>query len=118
MDANKVAGTALRGFNAGLSALLDVPVLGPLLSKGLARITYVGRRSGRTISTPVGYRRVGDDIVIGVAMPQKKSWWRNFLGDGAPITVHINGIDRRGHAVATKDERGGVSVRVRFQPQG
>lgn len=118
VEAKKAAGAALHGFNTGLGFLLDTPLVGPLLSKGLATITYVGRRSGKTFSTPVGYRRVGDDILIGVAMPDKKNWWRNFLDDGAPITVRINGIDRRGHAVTTRDERGGVSVRVRFSAQG
>lgn len=118
VEAKKAAGAALHGFNTGLGFLLDTPLVGPLLSKGLATVTYVGRRSGNTFSTPVGYRRVGDDIVIGVAMPDKKKWWRNFLDDGAPITVRINGIDRRGHAVTSRDERGGVSVRVRFSAQG
>ncbi|WP_441947975.1 nitroreductase/quinone reductase family protein [Nocardia sp. 2TAF39] len=97
-----------------MAALLEVPVLGPLMGKGFVVITYVGRRSGRTFSTPVNYRRKGNELLIGVAMPDKKSWWRNFLGEGGSITLHLNGADRRGHAVARRDERGRVMVKVRL----
>ena len=46
-------------------------------------ITYTGRRSGRTFTIPVAYRRRGDEIEIAANMPDAKTWWRNFLGDGA-----------------------------------
>jgi hypothetical protein len=49
-------------------------------------------------------------------MPDAKSWWRNFLGDGAPLTVRLDGIERAGHAVAQRDDRGHVTVRVRLSP--
>ena len=55
-------------------------------------IRYVGRRSGKTFEIPVGYRRSGGNLVIGVTAPDAKNWWRNFLGDGAPITLlNFNG---------------------------
>ncbi|WP_324194169.1 nitroreductase/quinone reductase family protein [Nocardia blacklockiae] len=114
MDSKSVLGTMVRGLNAGVVALTEAPVVGPLLGKSFVTITYVGRKSGKTFSTPVNYRRVGDEYVIGVAMPDKKSWWRNFLGAGGPITLHLGGVDRRGHAVSTRDERGRVTVRVRL----
>ena len=53
----------------------------------MINIRYVGRRSGKTIETPVGYRRSGEKIVINVMSPDNKTWWRNFLGDGGPITL-------------------------------
>jgi len=65
-------------------ALLDAPVLGRIVGRGLIKIRYVGRRTGKTVELPVGYRRSGNDIVIGVAAPDAKTWWRNFLGDGEP----------------------------------
>ncbi|MFD4457053.1 nitroreductase/quinone reductase family protein [Nocardia sp. NPDC058480] len=100
-------------FNTGVVALTKAPVIGKLMGKAFAQITYVGRRSGRTISTPVNYRRSGNEYLIGVAMPDKKTWWRNFLGEGAPATLRIDGIDHPGHAIAHRDDRGGVSVRFR-----
>ena len=94
-------------------ALLDAPVLGRIVGRGLVKIRYVGRRTGKTVELPVGYRRSGRDIVIGVMAPDAKTWWRNFLGDGGPITVlGLDGRDRIAHAVANRDAAGRVSVTV------
>ncbi|MFC4125899.1 nitroreductase/quinone reductase family protein [Nocardia rhizosphaerae] len=114
MNQGSLLRKAVGGFNTGIVALTEAPGIGKVLGKAFAQITYVGRRSGRTFSTPVNYRRSGTDYVIGVAMPDKKTWWRNFLGDGGPVTLRIAGVDHRGHAVAVRDERGGVTVRVRL----
>ncbi len=93
--------------------LIDAPVVGPFVRRAMINIRYVGRRSGRTIETPVGYRRAGEKIVINVMSPDKKTWWRNFLGDGGPITLlKLDGQDRTGHAVADRDAAGRVSVTV------
>jgi hypothetical protein len=53
-------------------------------------------------------------ITIGVQMPDAKNWWRNFLGDGEPLTLELDGADRTGHAVARRDDRGRVTVTVRL----
>ncbi len=105
----------LRWVNAFFSQLAHVPLLGSVIRRRLIVIRYVGRRSGKTFETPVSYSRRGDDVTIGVAFPDNKSWWRNFLGDGGTITlVGLDGADRSGHAVATRDSAGRVAVRVRF----
>lgn len=99
--------------NAGVTGLLNLPVVGRLVGRGLVVIRYAGRRSGTTFETPVGYRRRGETILIGVVAPDKKNWWRNFLDGGAPITLlDFEGRDRTGHAVAHRDDRGEVSVTV------
>jgi hypothetical protein len=104
-----------RAINAVFVGLIDAPVVGGFVRRGLINIRYVGRRSGKTIETPVGYRRSGDTITIGVSMPDGKSWWRNFLGEGGPITLlKLDGRDRTGHAVAHRDDKGRVSVTVRL----
>jgi hypothetical protein len=77
-------------------------------------ITYTGRRSGRTFSFPVAYRRSGDEIEVAANMADAKTWWRNFLGDGAPLTLGVDGKERAGHAVAQRDENGHVRVTVRL----
>ncbi len=71
-------------FNAPVAAVATSPRLSRLVNRNIAILSYTGRRSGRSISTPVAYRRTGDEVVIAVAMPDAKTWWRNFLGDGAP----------------------------------
>src|SRR3979409_279001 len=87
------------------------PVIAHMTSGALGGVRYVGRRSGKTFEIPVGYRRTGDALVIGVASPDAKNWWRNFLGEGGPITlVDLDGADRTGHAVADRDDNGRVRV--------
>jgi hypothetical protein len=49
-------------------------------SRRLALITYAGRWIGRRRTIPVGYELVGDELVITVAAPQRKVWWRNLTG--------------------------------------
>jgi len=110
--------SVVRAVNGLTVGLLDVPLLGRLVRRGLVEVRYVGRRSGQTFQMPVGYRRSGDTLTIGVAMPGGKNWWRNFLGDGEPLTfVGLDGSDRTAHAVAVRDERGRVSVTARLDRQ-
>ena len=101
-------------FNAPITALAASPRFGALLRRSITTITYTGRRSGRTFSIPVAYRRRGDEIEIVPNMPDAKTWWRNFLGDGAPMSLTLDGIERSGHAVAHRDDTGRVTVWVRL----
>jgi len=101
-------------FNAPVTALAASPRFGALLRRSITMISYTGRRSGRTFSIPVAYRRRGDEIEIVPNMPDAKTWWRNFLGDGAPMSLTLDGIEQSGHAVAHRDENGRVTVRVRL----
>lgn len=95
--------------------LINAPVVGAVVRRGMINIRYVGRRSGRTIETPIGYRRSGDTVTINVMSPDSKTWWRNFLGDGGEITLlKLDGADRTGHAVAHRDATGRVSVTVKL----
>ncbi|MCW0213745.1 MAG: hypothetical protein OJJ54_10325 [Pseudonocardia sp.] len=113
------------GFvNARVAGLLGSARWGRFVGRQLVMVTYTGRRSGRTFTIPVGYRRRDDVVTIAVVMPDAKSWWRNFLGEGGPITLHLGGPDgegrdgrsgdRTGHAVARRDDEGGVVVTVRL----
>ncbi|HEY1843116.1 MAG TPA: hypothetical protein VGG53_23375 [Mycobacterium sp.] len=102
-------------FNAPITAIATSPRLGAGLRRNIALITYTGRRSGRTFSIPVAYRRRGDENIDIVAnLPDAKTWWRNFVGDGGPISLTLDGAERAGHAVAHRDASGRVTVRVRL----
>jgi hypothetical protein len=101
-------------LNAPVTALAASPRFGALLRRSITTITYTGRRSGRTFSIPVAFRRRGDEIDIVPNMPDAKTWWRNFLGDGAPMSLTLDGIEHSGYAVAHRDENGRVTVRVRL----
>jgi deazaflavin-dependent oxidoreductase (nitroreductase family) len=49
-----------------------------VLSGSTALVRYTGRRSGREVQTPTQYARQGQEVVILVGHPERKSWWRNF----------------------------------------
>jgi F420H(2)-dependent quinone reductase len=100
--------------NAPVAAMATSPRFGKLLNRNIAMLTYTGRRSGRTFSIPVAYRRSGDDVVVSVNLPDAKTWWRNFLDDGGPLTLRLDETERAGHAVAKQDEKGRVTVTVRL----
>ncbi|MDR8407376.1 hypothetical protein MTP10_01315 [Nonomuraea sp. 3-1Str] len=107
---------AIGRFNSCVMTLRTSPRWGRLVSGHLTVVTYTGRRSGRTFSTPVAFRRAADTVTIGVQLPDAKVWWRNFLDEGGPISLELEGIDRTGHAVARRDEAGRVTVTVRLDP--
>ncbi|MEJ2869678.1 nitroreductase/quinone reductase family protein [Actinomycetospora sp. OC33-EN08] len=96
-------------------------VMLPLVRSGvgsgaLAVLTYTGRRSGQVYSLPVAYRRDGDHVWIGIGAPGQKTWWRNFLGDGGPVSLRVGGEDRSGHARAVRDGGSDVHVEVELDP--
>ncbi|MFJ9706300.1 nitroreductase/quinone reductase family protein [Streptomyces sp. NPDC101234] len=101
-----------RWVNRPMTAMMRSPRWSRFLERRFVVITYVGRRSGRTFSTPVNYRRDGDQIVIDVVYPDEKKWWRNFQDPGGPISLRLKGSERTGHAVVLRDDRGEVRVVV------
>jgi hypothetical protein len=101
--------------NRAFVGLMKAPGIGAIIRRGLVVIRYTGRRSGRTFETPVGYRRSGDTVTINIVGADSKTWWRNFLGEGGPMTLlKLGGRDRTGHAVAERDAKGRVAVTVRL----
>jgi deazaflavin-dependent oxidoreductase (nitroreductase family) len=57
-----------------------------------AQIRHVGRRSGRTYTTPVSARRSGDMIVIALTFGNQSDWSRNVRSAGGG-TIRIEGED-------------------------
>ncbi len=87
-----------------------------LVGSTVTVVTYRGRRSGEVRSLVVGYQHEGDEVRIGVALPDQKSWWRNFTGEGHPIAIRLDGADRTGHAVARRGDDGLVHLTVQLDP--
>jgi len=104
----------VRTVNKWIVGLRHAPVVGKLVRKSLTVVTYTGRRSGRTISTPVGYQRKGDVVEIRVMMPDAKVWWRNFEDEGGSLTLELDGTNKTGHATSHRDDKGRVTVRVQL----
>lgn len=114
--ARGIFGSPVVGIvNRVFVALIDAPAIGAVIRRGLIVIRYTGRRSGKTFETPVGYRRSGDTVTINIVGSDSKNWWRNFVGEGGPITLlKLDGRDRTGHAIAERDTKGRVAVTVRL----
>lgn len=83
------------------------------MSGSLTVITYAGRRSGRTFSTPVGYRRTAGGVRILVRCPIRSSGGATFQCDGGEVTVLLDKQQRAGHAAAERSGRR-VYVSVSF----
>jgi F420H(2)-dependent quinone reductase len=81
----------------------------------VALITYTGRRSKREYTIPVFYRDKGDEVTIAVGWPDRKVWWRNLTGKGAPVRLVVRGQELHGHAVATREAGRDALVRVRVE---
>ena len=100
-----------RTGNQAVKLLLRSP-LHPLVSGRLVLITVTGRKSGRSFTFPTGYAQRGEQVRIGVGWPERKLWWRNLRGEGAPVRLRLRGQELTGHARARGDERSGVTVEV------
>lgn len=103
-------------MNRAVVPLLHVPVLDGLLGKVFTEVSYTGRKSGKHVHFPANYKRSGDTVTIGVAMADRKSWWRNFTGDGAPVSVTLDGATRTGHGQSVRADDGSVRVRITLDP--
>ena len=57
-----------------------------------AQIRHVGRRSGRTYSTPVSARRTGDLVLIALTFGNQSDWVRNVRSAGGG-SIRIEGAD-------------------------
>lgn len=86
-----------RVVNPVMAAILRSP-LHWLVSDSLVLLTFTGRRSGREYTTPVGYRRLDDQLVVFA----HSDWWRNLRG-GASVTLRLRGEVREARAVPVTD---------------
>lgn len=75
--------------NRVVAAILTSRLRGSM-ARSTVLIRYVGRRSGTTFTTPTQYAWCGNALVIAVARPDTKSWWRNFRTEH-PLDVLIDG---------------------------
>jgi hypothetical protein len=75
--------------NRVAAAILGSP-LHPLLSKSTCLVRYEAPSSGRTVTTPVQWAPLGDELVVLVAHPEAKTWWRAFRSEHA-VDVQVRG---------------------------
>jgi deazaflavin-dependent oxidoreductase (nitroreductase family) len=78
--------------NAFPKLILSSP-LHPLMSRQYLLLTFIGRKSGRSYTTPVAYLQRGDTLIFTTDSP----WWSNFTTD-ATVSVRVKGLVRSGAA--------------------
>jgi len=92
---NRFMGTWLRsGWHRPVSATMMV-------------LTFVGVRSGRTYSFPVGYTEDGEGLVTFTRF----SWWKN-LREQRPVSLRLRGREVRGGGCRGKGSGGGRALRL------
>lgn len=87
-------------INPVMRALLRSRAHG-LLSDSVMLITFTGRKSGKSFTTPVRYLFDGDKVQCFTTADTQ--WWRNLRG-GADVTLRIRGKERLYRATAIHGE--------------
>lgn len=86
-------------FNPIMRWLIRSP-LHFFVSKNMMLMTYTGRKSGKTYTTPMNYLTIGDYLYT--ISSRERVWWRN-LRAGAPVTLRLRGKDVPAQAEAIED---------------
>lgn len=79
--------------------VLGSPMHG-IISKSTLLLTFTGRKTGKTYTTPVSYSQRGRQVYIF----SHAKWWKNLRG-GAPVTLRIQGRDLQGVAESVEDKQ-------------
>jgi deazaflavin-dependent oxidoreductase (nitroreductase family) len=90
--------------NSAMKFVLRSPLHG-MVSKTVLLISFTGRKSGKTYTTPVSYSQDRDQVTIFT----HADWWKNLRG-GAPVTLRIRGRDLRGVAEPVAEDKGAVAA--------
>lgn len=69
------------------------------VSQSIMLLTFKGRKSGKTYTTPVRYVRAESRVTCFTREP----WWKN-LQAGAPVTLRLKGRDVNGVATPITDD--------------
>ena len=90
--------------NSAMKFVLRSPAHG-MVSKTVLLISFTGRKSGKTYSTPVDYSQDGDQVTVFT----HSGWWKNLRG-GAPVTLCIRGRELQGLAEPVSEDKGSVAA--------
>jgi deazaflavin-dependent oxidoreductase (nitroreductase family) len=90
--------------NQAMKFILRSPLHG-MVSKSVLLITFSGRKSGKTYTTPVSYSQVGDVVTIFT----HAAWWKNLRSD-APVTVRLRGREVQGLAEPVAEDKPAIAA--------
>ena len=90
--------------NSAMKFVLRSPVHG-MVSKTVLLITFTGRKSGKTYTTPVDYSQDGEQVTLFT----HADWWKNLRG-GAPVTLRVRGRELQGVAEPVAEDKQAVAA--------
>ena len=90
--------------NSAMKLVLRSPVHG-MVSKNILLITFTGRKSGKTYTTPVSYSQHGDQVYVFT----HADWWRNLRG-GTPVTLRLRGREIQGLAEPVAEDKQAIAA--------
>jgi len=88
--------------------------LDALRTANIAKITVIGRRTGRSITLPVQFVHEENKILLLPFMGRKTSWYANLTKHPA-ITIEIRGTKLKGNAELSTDGAMLASVVEKFK---
>ena len=86
-------------FNPIMRWLINSP-LHFFVSKNMMLMTYQGRKSGKSYTTPMNYLEI--EGALYTISYRKRVWWRNLRG-GAAVTLRLRGVDVPARAEVIED---------------
>jgi deazaflavin-dependent oxidoreductase (nitroreductase family) len=89
--------------NKTMKTVLRSPLHG-MLSKSILLISFTGRKSGKTYTTPVSYSQVDDQVYIFT----HANWWKN-LAHGAPVGLRLQGRELQGLAEPVAEDKPAIA---------
>lgn len=76
-----------------------------LVSQTVLLVTFTGRKSGKSYTTPVSYSQMGDCVTIFT----HANWWKNLLG-GAQVSLRIRGREYLGQADPVANDKRAIAA--------
>jgi deazaflavin-dependent oxidoreductase (nitroreductase family) len=76
-----------------------------MVSKSVLLLSFTGRKSGKTYTTPVSYSQNDDRVTIFT----HATWWKN-LRNATPVTLRIRGRELQGLAEPVAEDKGAVAA--------
>ena len=86
-------------MNQIMAFLLHSPVQG-LLGSQLVLLTFTGRKSGKTFTTPLGYTKHGNIVVLFT----DHAWYKNLI-ENPSVTLRLQGKECKGRAEVIFDDK-------------
>ena len=87
--------TPPRWLNRVMQLLLRPAGIQRLAGRSTALLTFVGRKSGKSYTTPISYVRRGDRVIL--TCHRSRQWWRNLTSNPG-VQLRLTGKEQQGLA--------------------